>query len=86
MILEGIVATLNADGGPHLAGQCGPRADEQFERLVLRPYQTSTTFANLKRTGQGVLHVTDDVLLLAQAAVGQVEPLPRLIPAEAIEG
>jgi hypothetical protein len=33
-----------------------------------------------------VLHVTDDVELFARAAVGQLESVPRLIPAEAIEG
>ena len=34
--------------------------------------RTSTTYAQLKRTGQGVFHVTDDVELLAQAAVGAI--------------
>jgi len=85
MILEGLVTTLNADGSPNISPM-GPLVDERFERLVLRPYQTSTTYANLKRTGQGVLHVTDDVLLLAQAAVGQPDPLPKLIQAVAVEG
>jgi hypothetical protein len=33
-----------------------------------------------------VLHVTDDVLLLAQAAIGRPDPLPRLVPAEDVEG
>lgn len=84
MILEGLVTTLNADGGVNLAPM-GPIVDEGMRRLVLRPYQTSRTFANLKRTGQGVFHVTDDVEMLAHAAVGQVEPPPRLIPA-AVEG
>ncbi|MFO0968092.1 MAG: DUF447 family protein [Gemmataceae bacterium] len=37
---------------------------------ALRPYPTSQTYRNLKEHGEGVLHVTDDVLLLAQAAVG----------------
>jgi uncharacterized protein len=85
MILEGLVTTLGADGSPHIAPM-GPLVDERFERLVLRPYQSSTTFANLKRAGEGVLHVTDDVLLLAQAAVGWIEPLPRLIEAVAVKG
>jgi hypothetical protein len=53
---------------------------------VLRPFQTSTTYQNLKRTGQGVFHVTDDVWLLAQAAVGTPDPLPELIPAVKVEG
>ena len=61
----------------------GPLVDEDMTRLVLRPYQTSRTYQNLKRTGQGVFHVTDDVELLAHAAVNRLEPLPALIPAAA---
>src|SRR2546427_5642617 len=84
MILEGLVTTLNADGGVNIAPM-GPLVDEGMRRLILRPYQTSRTYANLKRTGQGVLHVTDDVELLARAAVGEVEPPPRMVPAT-VEG
>jgi hypothetical protein len=64
----------------------GPRVDAAMNRFGLRPYQTSTTYQNLKRTGQGVLHVTDDVVLLAQAAVGQPKPLPPMIEAQAVDG
>jgi hypothetical protein len=85
VILEGIVTTLNADGGVNISPM-GPIVDEAMQRLVFRPYKTSRTYANLKRTGQGVLHVTDDVELLAHAAVGDVEPPPRMIPATAVEG
>ncbi len=85
MILEGIVTTLNEDGGVNISPM-GPIVDETMGRLILRPFATSTTYANLKRTGQGVFHVTDDVELLARAAVGDVEPPPELIAAEAIEG
>jgi hypothetical protein len=77
-ILEGIVTTLNADGGVNVSPM-GPIVDETLDRLWLRPFNTSTTFGNLKRTGRGVFHVTDDVELLAQSAVGQPSPLPRLI-------
>ena len=84
MILEGIVTTRNPDRTVNISPM-GPRVDSTMDRLVLRPYQTSTTYQNLKRTGQGVLHVADDVLLLAQAAVGQPEPLPAMIEAEAID-
>jgi hypothetical protein len=40
----------------------------------------------LNRTGQGVFHVTDDVELLAHAAVGRLEKLPPLRRAEAVDG
>jgi hypothetical protein len=85
VILEGIVTTVCDDGRVNISPM-GPRVDAQMRELVLRPYQTSTTYRNLKRTGQGVLHVTDDVELLAQAAVGTPDPLPELIPAESVEG
>ncbi len=85
MILEGIVTTLGPDGGVNIAPM-GPIVDESMHELVLRPYRTSTTYQNLKRHGEGVFHVTDDVLLLAQAAVGTPDPLPALRPAPEITG
>lgn len=85
LILEGIMATLNGDGTPNISPM-GPIVDEKLERLWLRPYRSSTTYQNLKRTGQGVFHVTDDVELLAQAAVGQPNPLPRTTLAVAVCG
>ncbi len=75
-ILEGIVTTLNVDGSVNVSPM-GPIVDDALDRLWLRPFHTSTTYRNLKRTGRGVFHVTDDVELLAQAAVGQPSPLPR---------
>lgn len=85
MILEGLVTTLNADGTPNIAPM-GPLVDPQLRQFVLRPYQTSDTYANLKRAGQGVLHVTDDVEMLARAAVDQLQPLPTLRRAKRVEG
>lgn len=85
MILEGIITTLNEDGSVNISPM-GPRVTPEMREFVLRPYQTSNTYRNLKRTAQGVLHVTDDVELLARAAVGRVEPLPALVPASAVEG
>jgi hypothetical protein len=85
VILEGIVTTINADGSANISPM-GPEVDAAMRQLVLKPFQTSTTYANLKRTGQGVFHVTDDVELLAQAAVGTPDPLPRLIRSSAVDG
>src|SRR3954465_5503043 len=84
-LLEGIVTTLNVDGSPHVAPM-GPIVDAGFTRLLLRPFNTSVTYRNLKRTLQGVLHVTDDVELFARAAVGQLIDLPPLVNAKAIDG
>jgi hypothetical protein len=84
-LLEGIVTTLNEDGSPHIAPM-GPIVDAKFNQLLLRPFRSSVTYQNLKRTGEGVLHVTDDVELFARAAVGQLTQIPRLMPAESIAG
>jgi hypothetical protein len=85
MILEGIVTTLNPDGSTNVAPM-GPRVeDASFERFVLRPYRSSTTYRNLKSSGEGVLHVTDDVLLLARAAIGPVTDAPSR-PADVVDG
>lgn len=64
----------------------GPLVDRDITRLVLRPYKTSRTYRNLKRTGKGILHVTDDVELLARAAIGQLHPPPQLVRHEASGG
>ncbi len=85
MILEGIITTMNADGTVNISPM-GPKVDDAMRQMLLRPYQTSTTFRNIARTGQAVFHVTDDVELLAQAAVGSPDPMPRLEPCSAVEG
>jgi hypothetical protein len=85
MILEGIVTTRNADGSINVAPM-GPIVDVTMETLVLRPFLTSTTYANLKRQGEGVLHVTDDVLLLARAAINRLEQTPESVPAIEVNG
>ncbi|TWU22810.1 DUF447 domain-containing protein [Bythopirellula polymerisocia] len=80
-ILEAIVTTSNEDGSINIAPM-GPIVDASSETLVLRPFRTSTTYHNLIRTHSGVLHITDDVLLFAMAAIGKVEPLPEFLSSE----
>lgn len=77
LIVEGLVLTTAADGSPHLAPM-GPLVDRDLRQFTLRPFCTSQTFANLRRTGRAVFHVIDDVELLARAAIGQVHQLPEL--------
>jgi hypothetical protein len=84
VILEGIVTTLAPDGTLNVAPM-GPKLGRDPRRFTLRPYQTSTTYRNLKATGEGVLHVTDDVLLLARAAIGML-PTPATRPAGQVRG
>jgi uncharacterized protein len=72
MILESIVTTRNQDGSTNIAPM-GPHCQrDSFDQFELRPFQESTTYLNLVRTGEGVMHVTDDVLLFAQAAIHRV--------------
>lgn len=85
MILEGLVTTLNPDGSPHLAPM-GPRVGPDFARFVLRPFPTSGTYRNLRSHPEGVLHVTDDALLIAKAALGAADPRPLVRPAERVRG
>jgi uncharacterized protein len=79
LILEGIVVTLSLEGKPNIAPM-GPRVDRDISQLLLRPFQTSQTYSNLKTTGSGVFHVTDDVELLARAAVQHLAQPPALVP------
>lgn len=85
LILESIVTTRNPDGTTNIAPM-GPIVDEEITRLLLRPFHSSTTYANLVRTRCGVCHVTDDVLLFAQAAINQIDPWPDLRTAAVVAG
>ncbi|HEY2159118.1 MAG TPA: DUF447 domain-containing protein [Isosphaeraceae bacterium] len=84
MILEGLVTTLGPDDVLNVAPM-GPRFEGDWSRFVLRPFRTSTTFRNLKARGEGVLHVTDDVLLLARSAIGTVADVETR-PADVVRG
>ncbi len=77
-IMEGVMTTV-ADvdrfaDDPALINiaPMGPIVDATFSRLILRPFKTSTTYRNLKATGQGVFHITDDALLIARGAIGKL--------------
>jgi len=85
MILEGLVTTIDAAGAPHVAPM-GPIVDADCSLLVFRPFPTSTTGANLLRSGAGVFHLTDDARQIAFAALGKLVPLPVMIPATAVRG
>jgi len=89
MILEAIVTTSNEDGSTNISPM-GPTVSSDvggaIEEFQLRPFNTSRTFANLKRTRCGVLHVTDDVMLFAMTAIGQKPENANLIDAESVAG
>ena len=80
MIIEGLVSTTSASGAFHLAPM-GPivrfnSVTGDFESLLLRPFEGSTTLDNLRRERRAVFHLTDDVLLLAKAAIHQLDSAP----------
>ena len=85
MILEGIVTTVSASGVVNIAPM-GPHVEAGMDRFLLRPFRTAQTYHNLQAHPEGVFHVTDDVLLLAQAALGVIDPWPPLIPAGGVRG
>lgn len=95
MILEGLVTTLDPDGGMHLAAM-GPQVDDAFVAatgpggglggLVFKPFPSSMTAANLLRERAGVFHVTDDALLLARVVTGAAASPPASLPASRVRG
>ena len=77
MILEAIVTSADANGNVNLAPM-GPVVSDDFgeqkspDRLILKPFNSSLTYRNLIATGKAVVHVTDDVSLIARTAVGEL--------------
>ncbi len=84
LILEGLVTTRDLAGKVNLAPM-GPLVDRDLTQFTLRPFRTAQTYSNLREWPEGVFHVTDDVELLARAALGMVETLPALVPAVQVD-
>jgi hypothetical protein len=85
VILEGLVTSVSPQGEINVAPM-GPIVDKTLTTLNLRPFKTSTTYQNLMARPCGVFHIVDDVLLLARAAIGRLEVLPEMFPAEQVSG
>lgn len=85
MILEGIVTTQSKAGDVNVAAM-GPIVDEELTTLLLRPFNNTQTYLNLKEHPVGVFHVVDDVVLLVQAALNLFEQPPECFPAEKVPG
>lgn len=78
MILESIVTTVDSQGSVNIAPM-GPivewdltTTDPIDQTFLLRPFQSSQTYRNLKETPYAVIHVTDDADLIARAAVDAI--------------
>ena len=74
MILETIVSTMDTQGRTNFAPM---GIALEGERVLLRPFRTAVTWANLQETGEGVVNFTDDVLLFARCAVESCQPPHR---------
>lgn len=73
-IIETVVTTINPDGSVNCAAM-GVEWGE--ERIVIKPYGATRTLRNLRATGAAVVHLTDDILLFSQAALGDPQPPTR---------
>ncbi len=73
MILESLVTTIDGEGAVNIAPM-GPVVDRAITSIELRPFLGSRTYDNLRASNRAVVHVTDDCLLLARAAIGRVDP------------
>jgi uncharacterized protein len=80
-LIETVVTTTGNDGVVNCAAM-GVRWGE--DELVFWPFDATRTLRNLRLRGEAVVHMTDDVLLFVQAALG--DPHPAMRPASAIEG
>ena len=80
-LIETVVTTTGSDGVVNCAAM-GVRWGK--EELVFWPFEATRTLRNLRAHGEAVVHLTDDVLLFVEAALGH--PRPSMRPATAIDG
>jgi hypothetical protein len=80
-VLETVVTTINPDGSINCAAMGVEWGDE---RIVIKPFRGTRTLRNLRAVPAAVVHLTDDILLFSQAALG--DPHPPVRPAEVVEG
>ena len=80
-LIETVVTTVGSDGVVNCAAM-GVRWGEH--ELVFWPFHGTRTLRNLKFRGEGVVHLTDDVLLFVESALGH--PRPRMRDASIVAG
>ena len=96
MILESIVTTVDPSGqvniapmGPTVLSKGEPTSPvfkKDVDGFVLRPFKTSTTYANLIANPFATIHVTDDALLFARAAVSNLSKIDQARLVHQLEG
>jgi hypothetical protein len=78
VILESIVTSVSAEGRVNIAPMgptviSGPLESESAEvSFLLKPFLSSRTYRNLVETRKAVIHVTDDSMLFAKAAIDAI--------------
>jgi hypothetical protein len=80
-IVETVTTTINQDGTVNCAAMGVEWGDET---IVIKPYRSTRTLRNLRATRAAVVNLTDDILLFAQAALGDPQPPTR--PTATIDG
>jgi hypothetical protein len=73
-IVETVTTTINPDGTVNCAAMGVEWGDEI---IVIKPYRSTRTLRNLRARGAAVVNLTDDILLFAQAALGDPQPPTR---------
>jgi hypothetical protein len=73
-LIETVVTTTGRDGVVNCAAM-GVRFAEK--ELVFWPFETTRTLKNLRFRGEAVVHVTEDVLLFVESALGHPRPAMR---------
>jgi len=66
VIVESLVTTLDAEGRPNFAPMGASWGEQE---IVLKPYQDTATFRNLRATGEAVVNLVDDVRFFVEAAL-----------------
>ena len=79
------MTTLSENGELNIAPM-GPEFDPNQAHFELRPFEDSQTCRNLMATSAGVLHVTDNVLLIASSAINQMEDVWQSEAASKVAG
>ena len=80
-LIETVVTTTGSDGVVNCAA-IGVRWGD--EELAFWPFEATRTLRNLRVHGEAVVHLTDDVLLFVEAALGH--PRPPMRPASRVTG
>ena len=80
-LIETVVTTTDREGVVNCAAMGVRWGDEE---LVFWPFHSTRTLRNLREHGEAVIHLTDDVLLFVESALGHPRPATR--PATVING